>query len=271
MITFNRVISRVGKIVLEAWQHAPLLISCMASCRWNFIDFILLYMISNELNYIILLMVARLLKKQLLSVSVQIWNGIVLSFLSLALLSYFIDNCLLCFTVDIFINVIINFCHEYYSIKVSVVIKFGIIIVIFIIIIVIIIIIIVIFILLFFELIQMHLERSDWPPPWMYEQSYRSESNLSDHIVSYQMVLTMAARTYLSRSLLILHITVILLYAFYIVSCILSNKHFRVRIRVRVRVYVAKRCVAHLLICNIKCYIHVCWEAGFFVKVILNQ
>ena len=59
---------------------------------------------------------------------------------------------------------------------------------------------------------------------------------LSDHIVSYQMVLTMAVRTYLSRSLLILHITVILLYAFYIVSCILSNKHFRAGVRVRVRV-----------------------------------
>ena len=57
--------------------------------------------------------------------------------------------------------------------------------------------------------------------------------NLSAHIVSYQVATTIAVRTCLSRSLLTLCITVILLYAFYIVSCTLSNKHFRVRVRVR--------------------------------------
>ena len=58
--------------------------------------------------------------------------------------------------------------------------------------------------------------------------------NLSAHIVSYQVATTIAVRTCFSRSLLTLCITVILLYAFYIVSCTLSNKHFRVRVRVRV-------------------------------------
>ena len=62
----------------------------------------------------------------------------------------------------------------------------------------------------------------------MYKLSYWSESNLSAHIVSYQVAPTIAVRTCFSRSLLTLYTTVILLYAFYIVSCTLSNKHFRV-------------------------------------------
>ena len=57
--------------------------------------------------------------------------------------------------------------------------------------------------------------------------------NLSAVIVSYQVATTIAVRTCLSRSLLTLCITVILKYAFYIVSCTLSNKHFRVRVRVQ--------------------------------------
>ena len=88
IITFNRVTSRVGKKVLDVWPRASYSISCIARCRWIIIYFILLYRISNDLNYIILSVVERLPQKQLISVSVQIWNGIVLSFLSLVLLSY---------------------------------------------------------------------------------------------------------------------------------------------------------------------------------------
>ena len=111
MITFKRVISRVGKIALDVWAHAPHLLSCIARCRWIIICFILLYNISNELNYIILPMVGRLLKKQLISLSVQILNGIVLSLLSLVLLSYFHWklSVLFFFSVAIIINVIIIF------------------------------------------------------------------------------------------------------------------------------------------------------------------
>ena len=89
IITFNRVISRVCKIVLDVGPRALHLISCIARCRWIIIYFILLYRISNDLDYITLSVVERLPQKQLISVSVQIWNGIVLSFLSLVLLSYF--------------------------------------------------------------------------------------------------------------------------------------------------------------------------------------
>ena len=89
IITLNRVISRVGKILLDVWPPASHLILCIARCRWIIFYFILLYRISNDLNYIILSVVERLPQKQLISVSVQISNGIVLSFLSLVLLSYF--------------------------------------------------------------------------------------------------------------------------------------------------------------------------------------
>ena len=89
IITLNRVISMVGKILLDVWPRASHLISCIARCRWIIFYFILLYRISNDLNYIILSGVERLPQKQLISVSVQIWNGIVLSFLSLVMLSYF--------------------------------------------------------------------------------------------------------------------------------------------------------------------------------------
>ena len=82
---------------------------------YHLLHFALQY-ISNELNYIILPMVARLLKKQLISLSVQILNGIVLSLLSLVLLSYFHWklSVLVFFSVAIIINVIIIFWHEYY-------------------------------------------------------------------------------------------------------------------------------------------------------------
>ena len=88
IITFNRVISRVGKILLDVWPRASHLISCIARCRLIIFYIILLYRISNDLNYIILSEVERPPQKQLISVSVQIWNGIVL-FPSLVLFSYF--------------------------------------------------------------------------------------------------------------------------------------------------------------------------------------
>ena len=55
IITFNRVISRVCKIVLDVGPRALHLISCIARCRWIIIYFILLYRISNdlELHYIV--------------------------------------------------------------------------------------------------------------------------------------------------------------------------------------------------------------------------
>ena len=115
IITLNRVISRVGKILLDVWPRASHLILCIARCGWIIFYFILLYRISNDLNYIILSVVERLPQKQLISVSVQIWNGIVLSFLSLVLLSYFHWKLsVLFFSVAIITNVITIFCHEYY-------------------------------------------------------------------------------------------------------------------------------------------------------------
>ena len=116
MITFKRVISRVGKIALDVWPHAPHLLSCIARCRWIIICFILLYNISNELNYIILPMVGRLLKKQLISLSVQILNGIVLSLLSLVLLSYFHWKLSVLFFLVLPLSSmsLLFFWHEYY-------------------------------------------------------------------------------------------------------------------------------------------------------------
>ena len=178
MITFKRIISRVGKIALDVWPHAPHLLSCIARCRWIIICFILLYNISNELNYIILQMVARLLKKQLISLSVQILNGIVLSLLSLLLLSYFHWKLtvLVFLSVAIIINVIIIFLT--WILLLSLKLTYIIVIIIIIIIIISIIIIIIdyylslLLSLSFFELIQMlciafllNLEWSDWPPP----------------------------------------------------------------------------------------------------------
>ena len=116
IITFNRVISRVGKILLDGRPRASHLISCIARCRWIIFYFILLYRISNDLNYIILSVVERLPQKQLISVSIQIWNGIVLSFslTSIVIILSLKTISVVFFSVAIITNVLLFFCHEFY-------------------------------------------------------------------------------------------------------------------------------------------------------------
>ena len=253
MSIMNNTMS-INKILLDVWPRASHLISCIARCTWIIFYFILLYRISNDFNYIILSEVERLPQKQLISVSVQIWNGIVLSFPSLVLFSYFHWKLSVFFlvlllspmsviTIFSVMNIIIiiktDIIYYYYYFTIIILSPS---------------ILLLLLSSLFFELIQVlcitfllnqsRVVRLATTTDVQAKLLIRVKLKLSAHIVSYQVAPTIAVRTCLSRSLLTLYMTVILLYAFHTVSCTLSNKQFRVRVRVRAFIVITTSYVA---------------------------
>ena len=151
---------------------------------YHSISFCFTGMISNDLNYIILSVVAHLQKK-FISVSVQIWNDIVLSFLSLVIIIIIIVTIIVIFRTNP--NALYNFLVKSRVVRLA--------------------------------------TTTDVQAKLLIRVKFVSTyRTLSDG--SYD-----SGSTCLRKSLLTLYMTVILLYAFYTVSCTLSNKHFRVRVR----------------------------------------